>query len=84
MTGGPGRDIFKLSTGHDKVADFNLEDGDKIAIPVEDIDNLQIIEGDSGSATIAIANYGQIMLEGIPKTIIELNYDSIFLRHANA
>ena len=70
--GGSGADVFALSSGRDRIIDFNLEDGDKIAIQGHDVGNFTVTPTEFGSL-VSVEGYGSleidISLEGIDLAI---------------
>ena len=68
LEGGKGADIFQLSSGGDQIIDFNIEDGDKIAMDGKYVGDFTVTSTDSGSI-VSVEGYGSlevdISLEGI-------------------
>ena len=80
LEGGQGADVFKISKGTDKITDFNVNEGDKIAIPAEYINDFVISTG-SGDASVEVDGYGKIVIAGLdPETIGPINSE-IFFRY---
>ena len=81
FNGGKGADVFKLSKGIDTIVDYDLEEGDKIAIPQEYIEDFTI-EPNGPDTLISIDGYGdmQLQLSGISSTTVEQNNADIFVR----
>ena len=80
LEGGQGADVFKLSKGTDKITDFNVNEGDKIAIPAEYINDL-VISTDSGDASIEVNRYGKIIFAGYDQELVGPINPDIFLRY---
>lgn len=80
LEGGDGADVFKMSTGKDTVTDFNLEEGDKIAIPDEHIMDFTIAPNGLDTL-ISVDGYGDMLLSGIKSSFVEENNADIFVRH---
>ena len=80
LEGGQGADVFKISKETDKITDFNVNEGDKIAIPAEYINDFVISTG-SGDASVEVDGYGKIVIAGLnPETIGPINSE-IFFRY---
>ena len=62
LTGGKGADVFQISKGNDRVTDFSLKQGDKVALDKKMY--YAIIDRLDG-VTIEISSKKQIFLEGI-------------------
>ncbi len=80
LEGGKGADVFKLSRGTDTISDFNVNEGDKIAIPAEYIDEF-VISSVSGGASVEVDGYGKIVIPGLDPQIIGPINAEIFLRY---
>ena len=81
LKGGGGADIFTLSKGNDTIVDFDITQGDKIAIPEEYIYDFTIAP--KGLFTFIIVDgYGDILLSGIESSFVEMNIADILVRHS--
>ena len=80
LEGGKGADVFKISTGTDTITDFSLQDGDRIAVPDEFINEFTV-SGDVDNTVITVEGYGQLVLEGVKTKPIEDNIVDIFVRY---
>ena len=80
LTGGKGADVFKLSKGTDTIRDFDVNEGDKIAIPEEFIDQFIISTG-PGDAYVEVDGYGKLVLYGYDQELVGPINPEVFLRY---
>jgi len=80
LNGGKGADVFKLSRGIDTITDFNVNEGDRIAIPAEYIDEF-VISTVSGDASVEVDGYGTIVIAGLNQQFSGPINAEVFLRY---
>ena len=80
LEGGKSPDVFKLSEGKDTIVDFNIAQGDRIAIPIEHI-KVFAVKAEDGNTIVSVEDYGQLVLAGISVEDITKNNSQIFLRY---